>query len=101
MAFQQSASEGDVLSTFRSAIVFGSLWAIGGGWATAIREIVLVLVPQNSGDVVLGELGAAVVTTIFGVGVAVLAARNWKKACQKKTISPTTANTIASRRGRK
>lgn len=75
MAFHESAEKGDVVNSFRIAIVYGSLWAIGSSWATAIRETVIALVPEDSDNQVMAELGSAALATVLGVGVSILATR--------------------------
>lgn len=76
MTFQQSAENADIVSLFRIAIIYGSLWAIGSSWSTAIREIVMTLVPNDTDERVWAELGAAAITTFIGIGVAVLSTRD-------------------------
>ena len=90
MTFHESAEQGDILNSLRIAIVYGALWAIGSSWSTAIRETVITLVPNDSDNRVFAELGAAAITTIFGVGVAVLATRNCVKLCTEKKTPPIT-----------
>lgn len=75
--FSEHAARGDALGALRASVVTGTLWAIGIAWATAIREITRAVLPQDTLDVVLAELLAAGITTLLGVGVAVLTARRW------------------------
>ena len=98
MSFEESAKSGSLIDTFRFAAVAGSLWAVGSSWALAIRQIVLEIMPADSGNVVLAELGAAAITTVFGVGIAVLAARYCK--CHKRKapdLSPPPRAVLAQR----
>ena len=55
MSYQESARRGEVFQTLRYAVLNGSLWAVGVAWSTAIRSIVIELLPKDSGDVILGE----------------------------------------------
>lgn len=87
MTFHESAERGDILSTLRIAVVYGSLWAIGSSWSTAIREIVYTFVPDDADTRVVAELGAAAITTLLGVGVALIATRKCS-ACEKKREPP-------------
>ena len=104
MTFHESAEQGDILNSLRIAIVYGALWAIGSSWSTAIRETVLTFVPNDSDNRAFAELGAAAITTIFGVSVAVVATRNCIKMCTQKEIpleNPTQlrTQTLPVRRG--
>ena len=76
MSFADEARSGDAWGAVRAGLVNGALWAIALSWSRSIREITLALLPQDTADVVFGELLAAVVTTALGVGVAIVAARN-------------------------
>ena len=89
MSFHESASRVDIVSTLQIAMVNGALWAIGSSWSTAIREIVVTFFPENSDDRVLAELGAAFITTFFGVGVAILATRKCTKCFTNKKVTKT------------
>ena len=73
MRFHESASRGDVADTLREAAAYGALWAIGASWARGIREITVRVLPD--GEDVGAELLAMLVTTVFGVGTAVLVLR--------------------------
>jgi hypothetical protein len=79
MGFEESATRGDVVETFRHALITGSLWSVGIAWSTALRESVMAIIPQDSQTVVLGEFGAAFVTTVFGVTFAIVVARCYKE----------------------
>jgi hypothetical protein len=84
--FSEYAARGNALGALRSSILTGTLWAIGIAWANAIREITRAVLPQDTLDVVLAELLAAGITTLLGVGVALLTARQW---CQRPPPAPT------------
>lgn len=75
MSFADTAAQGDVCGALSAAAVTGSLWAIGIGWATAIREIALLTLPKEGLGDVATELVATGVITALGVGVAIGAAR--------------------------
>jgi hypothetical protein len=90
MTFHESAEQGDILNSLQIGIVYGALWAIGSSWSTAIRETVITLVPNDSDNRVFAELGAAALTTMFGVGVSVLATRSCAKICTAKQTQPKT-----------
>ena len=78
MSFQQSAQKGDFLTTLSYACLNGALWAVGSAWATAIREIMVVVIPRtNDNLVVLTEFGSAGITTVLAAGVAVLIMKTW------------------------
>ena len=81
MSFQKSAADGDIVGALQLAVVYGSLWAIGSSWSTAIRGVVLFILPDDSRDVVFGEFLSASITTVLGVFVSVAAARNWGRGC--------------------
>lgn len=51
------------------------LFAISISWARAIREVILVIIPTDANSIVLGEVGAASVTTILGIGLAIAIGR--------------------------
>lgn len=72
-SFEQSLIRGDWIWAFRWALVTGGLWGVGSAWATAIRSIVLLLLPdrENTAAVVGGELGAATLTTLIVATLAV------------------------------
>ena len=75
MTFIESAQRGEVLNTTRYAVLNGSLWAVGIAWSTAIRSVVITLVPDDARDVVLGELLAASITTFLAVGISILVSK--------------------------
>lgn len=68
--FQSEVDRGNPFGALRHAAIFAVLWAIGTSWSTAIREIAVLLVGEDTFDVVLAELFAAGVTTILGIGIA-------------------------------
>lgn len=84
MSYIESASRGEIVTTTRYAILNGSLWAIGLAWSTAIRSIVITLIPSDTRDIVLGELLAAVITTAFAVGFSVLVSQ---KCCESRRLT--------------
>lgn len=93
MTFHESATQGDIVSTLQIAVVYGALWAIGSSWATAIREIVITLVPNDTENQALAELGSAAITTVIGVGVALLTTRKCRPPCsdcRKRKSAPET-----------
>ena len=84
--FEQSARSGRIVDTFRVGVLYGSLWAIGSSWATAIRGVVVEVLP---GDVaILTEILSAFLTTLFGVGVALITVRRWRRDCCPKPLPP-------------
>lgn len=97
MSFHESTSKGDVILSLKTGIVYGALWAIGSSWSVAIREVVLLLVPENSDNQVLAELGAALLTTTFGVATALLANLDCKSLCDPKNASRSPAPTTTAR----
>lgn len=67
MSYEESAIHGNWMGMLRFAVVNGALWAIGTSWSTAIRAVTLQMLPDDSQDVVLGELAAASITTVLSV----------------------------------
>ena len=97
--FSQRAAAGDALGALRSAVVNGALWAIALSWSNAIREATRALVPDEARDVVVAELAAATLTTVLGIAVALIAARqHW--GCHKAPPPPPPAEAAAPRRHR-
>lgn len=84
MSYIESAGRGEIVSTTRYAILNGTLWAIGLAWSTAIRSIVITLIPSDTRDIVLGELLAAVITTVLAVGLSVLVSQ---KCCDARRVT--------------
>ena len=82
-SYAESAVNGNWTGMVRYAILNGSLWAVGSAWSTAIRAIVLEIVPQDATDIVLGELLAAASTTVLAVVVSFLAMR---KCCESAPV---------------
>lgn len=79
MSFHASAREGDFFTAISYASVNGALWAVGSAWATAIREIMIFIIPRDNDNlVVVTELGSASITTVLAAGVAVLIMKSWK-----------------------
>lgn len=89
--YQEAAEVGDTLGVLRQAALFASLWAIGSSWSTAIREMVVALLPErDEQEVVVAELTAATITTLFALGLTFLVSRCCQPACcglQKITFS--------------
>lgn len=91
MSFEEDARRGNLSGVVQKAALYGILWAIGSSWSSAIRAIALTIVPQNTTDIVLAELGAAAFTTFVGAGVAIAATQNWCEPCRRPAeIQPTT-----------
>lgn len=95
-SYVESARRGEVITATRFAILNGSLWAIGLAWSTAIRSIVITLIPSDTRDVVLGELLAALITTALAVGLSVLI--SWKCCRPEPTTVPPQAASSPVRR---
>lgn len=88
MSFHESARNGYVIDTMKAAIMTGSLWAIGSSWSVAIRSIVIEIIPDNEKSIVLGELGAAVLTTVIGMSFAFLTTLDSNR-CLSRGVKPT------------
>jgi hypothetical protein len=87
--FADAALQGNPLGVLRMALVNGALWACGIAWSNAIRGVTTALLPADTMDVVLAELLAAVITTVFGVGVAlVAAARCFRRPERAPALNP-------------
>ena len=75
-SYQENVLDGNTLGSLRSAILTGSLWAIGSAWALSIREIVVIILPVDVKSIgVFAELSAATITTLVGVAISLLAVR--------------------------
>lgn len=70
MSYTQSAVDGNWVGMVRFAVLNGALWAVGTSWSTAIRAVTLQILPNDSRDVVLGEVAAATMTTLLSVAVS-------------------------------
>lgn len=68
--FEQAALAGDLTLTLQMGLLTGTLWAIGSGWATAIRNI-CVEVAKDSPHMWVAELVAALLTTAAGSLLAI------------------------------
>jgi len=79
MSYAESAVEGNWVEMMRFAVLNGALWAVGSSWSTAIRAVTLQIVPNDSYDVVLGEIVAASVTTLLSVAASYAVMR--RKCC--------------------
>tara|TARA_B110000046_G_scaffold78194_1_gene86318 strand:- start:167 stop:463 length:297 start_codon:yes stop_codon:yes gene_type:complete len=77
MSFHDEVREGNALAALKAATVSGALWAIALSWATAIREISRLVLPEDTMEAVVAELVAASITTGLGMGIALLVARDW------------------------
>lgn len=104
MSYLESAGRGEVVNTTRYAVLNGTLWAIALAWATAIRAIVIELLPSDTHDVVAGEILAAVITTALAVLIAIVVARRcsicYEPPAQEKAPAPSRRRIGASRRAR-
>lgn len=94
--FAESARQGDVANVFKLAVINGALWAVGIAWSTAIREIALIVLPEDTPDAVLAELLAAGVVSVLGVTVALAAGRTW---CRSATLASSSSAPAAPARG--
>ena len=97
--FYEVAARGDALGALKSGAVFGALWAIGSSWSTAIRQIAVIMFPSDTMDKVIAELLAASATTLIGIAIALLAARNWAKCCLPDRKEPDLPMPALARRG--
>ena len=97
--YHEHINNGRIMDAFLQAIVYGALWSIGSAWSIAIREITRILVPDDTFDTILAELGAALLTTVLGVSVSVAIAH----CSRSKTPPPPTAaprlQSLPTRRG--
>ena len=84
MSYHENIENANVRGALTSAAATGTLWAIAISWSNAIRGITLAIFPVDQGDVILGEVVAALATTVLGVSVATLLARSCK-TCNKCT----------------
>ena len=76
-SFHERTQNGDTLGAIQFALVYGSLWAIGSSWATAIHEITRAILPLGTINVVIAELLASGVTTLLGIGISIIVTRKW------------------------
>lgn len=88
MTFEEHARDGNVYGAIRQATTFSALWAIGSSWASAVREISRLLLPDDVVDRVLAEVLSATVTTALGIGVSIFAMRVGRSV-KKQPIAPT------------
>jgi hypothetical protein len=88
MTFEERAVRGDAGGALRSAAIYGALWAIGSSWSTAIREIVRLVLPEDTMDAVLAEFAAAGLVTAVGMGVALLVGRCGKRPAPAPPPAP-------------
>ena len=99
MSYEESAVHGNWMGMMRFAVINGALWAIGTSWSTAIRAVTLQMLPDDSQDVVIGELAAASITTVLSVLVSYAV---MMKGCKKSKPAPLESipKRIASRSSR-
>ena len=90
--YTESATRGEIALTTRYAILTGALWAVGSSWSTAIRSVVLQLIPDDTHDIVVGEILAAFLTTIIAVGLSLVVGRKW---CTDAPSAVPTESTIS------
>lgn len=100
MSYTESATEGNWLGMLRFAVLNGALWAVGTSWSTAIRAVTLQIVPNDTQDVVFGEIAAATVTTLISVVVSYAVMR--RRCCRRRsdTEDPPLDATVATPRPR-
>ena len=70
--FNDSAARCDALGTLRNGLLGGAFWAIGSAWSVAVREVTLLVLPEDRIDTVMAEVLAAGITTIAGVSIALV-----------------------------
>lgn len=92
-SYEDHIQNGSIMGAFQQAVVYGALWSIGSAWSVAIREITRLLVPDDTFDTILAELGASLVTTVLGVGVSLAISH---RCCSTK-IPSTRATTTTPR----
>lgn len=80
-----------VANILQDAVLYSSLVAVGGSWATFIRESALLLIP---GGGIVGEIVAVVLTTCLGIVIAVLASLSLRISTTNDTniIAPSFSN---------
>ena len=72
-----------IANILRDAVLYSALVAVGGSWATFIRESALTIIPEG----IVGEVVAVTITTLLGVVVAILSALSLR-------LGPSTVNTL-------
>ena len=93
--YAEHAARGEALSLLRIATLNGTLWATALAWSTAVREIVVTVLPDNLTSLrVLAELVAIVITTALGVVVAIAITR----PCRAPTPPPLSLRALPYRR---
>ena len=70
MTYQEAIERRDAFGVARHAVMFVALWIMGNSWSIAIRQAVLSIVPDNS--VLIAEVAAASITTLFALGASLL-----------------------------
>jgi hypothetical protein len=84
------ANRETVSTILRDAVLYAALVAVGGSWATFIREAVIILIPHG----IVGEVTAVFFTTILGIVVAVSAALSLRVTAP--TVHTSTLTTVTS-----
>lgn len=71
-AFESAAARGDAVGAFQRAFVNGALWATALAWANAIREVTRAFLPDDTEEIVFGEVLAASITTLLAIAAAIV-----------------------------
>lgn len=71
-AFETAAERGDAVGAFQRAFVNGALWATALSWSNAIREVTRAFLPDETEEIVLGEVLAASITTLLAIAAAMV-----------------------------
>lgn len=94
--FYSSAQSGNVRFTIGHALVTGCLWASGIAWSTAIRESILIVIPDDITDRVVAEFVAAIATTLLAVAIAILSLNLSNMCCFTLTLEDASSVTRRS-----
>ena len=86
MTFEAHARDGNVYGAIRQATTFSALWAIGSSWASAVREISRLLLPDDVVDRVLAEVLSATLITVLGISVSIFAMRVGRSAKKQPLV---------------
>ena len=87
MSYIESAHNGEIVNTSRYAIINGSLWAVGISWSTAIRAIVITIIPKDTREVIIGEILAAAITTCLAVAIAIIVGKGCKRTYSNDRVT--------------
>lgn len=98
MSFHDEVRNGNALAALKASTVSGALWAIALSWATAIREISRLVLPEDTMEAVLAEMVAAGITTALGLGIALLVARDWCPSARPSAPPPPPRGQLAPAR---